>query len=82
MIIATDKFEITGNLNSIGKREVISNFLRCQIGAGVDDSKPKKRDKYTINLKWDPSEDKFYYSDDTGNKGLRDGILMSVLERL
>ena len=48
----------------------------------ADNSKANRRDVYHITLKWDPQQDDICISDDTGNKGLRDGILMDFLRQL
>ena len=62
--------------------ELISEFLRCQIGAGEDLSPSNRLDVYTINLQLDLSEDVWYCKHDCGNLSLRDGILLDVLKRI
>ncbi|MCK5320962.1 hypothetical protein KAJ38_00105 [Candidatus Pacearchaeota archaeon] len=76
------KFDISGDINKRGQHDVIEAFLRGQIGAGEDRSKANERDVYNIGLKWYPEKDRFECVSDTGNKGLRDGILLDVLGRL
>jgi hypothetical protein len=76
------KFRITGDINKRGQISVLETFLRGQIGAGVDNSKPHKKESYCISLAWYPENDDIVCTYDTKNKGLRDGILKDVLIRL
>lgn len=73
---------IEGDANEKGRYELISEFLRTQMGAGADKSKPNVQDIYTICLQWYPANDSFRTRSDTGNKSLRDGILLAVLKEL
>lgn len=75
------KYNIGGNVKEAEVPELIDTFLRGQIGKGADNSKPNKRDKYTILIKVDLNYEKFTVKDNIGNKGLRDGILMNVSTR-
>ena len=77
----TSEFKLGGNIKSEQHAEIISNFLRTQIGAGRDDRQPVQKEVYNITLcvGLDDSFDVIY---NTGNKGLRDGILLDVLRRL
>jgi len=74
-----DDFEVEGDLNKQGQREVVEAFLSMQRGAGEDKRNPNKKDFYNISLDWYPHYDKIKIRDDTGNKGLREGILMRFL---
>ena len=80
--IKSDKFEIRGDVNDAGQRELVETFLSSQMGAGTDESKPNILNEYSIILKWYPGDDTFKVSCDTGNKLLRDGILMRFLAKL
>ena len=80
--VKENEFYIDGNLSPEGQREIVENFLRKQIGAGEDASIANIRDSYTITLEWDPSNDSIGISSDTGNDGLRDGILMCFLKEM
>ena len=80
--VKTEKFEVKGDVNITGQRELVENFLRGQIGAGIDESKPNRQSEYSIILNWHPADDTIKVSSDTGNKGLRDGILMQFLSTL
>jgi hypothetical protein len=83
--VKKDEFEVKGDVNKEGEREIIENFLRQQIGAGRDkrklDMKSIKKD-YNIRLTWYPENDRIDSASDTGNLGLRDGILKHYLEKL
>lgn len=74
-------FKISGDCNDTGKIEVLETFLRNQIGAGPDPRKPDYKETYQISLQWHPSNDKIVASCNTGNYGLRDGILQDVLRK-
>jgi hypothetical protein len=76
------EFAITGDINREGQVEILDSFLRGQLGAGKDESKPNVRDSYKISLQWFPENDRIVAFSDTGNKGLRDGILYEVLRKL
>jgi len=80
--VKKDEFIVNGDLNREGRSEVIEGFLRGQMGKGRDRTKPEKRDVYHITLNWYPENDRIEVSSDTGNKGLREGILMRYLARL
>lgn len=80
--IRKDEFTTEGDFNARGEKEIIHEFLRGQIGAGEDDRKPKERDTYDIELRWYCDNDAIEARCNTGNKGLRDGILWHYLENL
>jgi len=75
--IITDTFKVSGNCKD--PKEIVSEFLRTQIGAGYDRSKPNQKDEYTIRINLDLSDDTFYIEHNCGNKSLRDGILLRFL---
>ena len=77
-----DQFEVKGDLNREGQSELVETFLRTQIGRGKDNRNANRQENYNIQLKWYPADDKIEVNDDTGNKGLRDGILMRFLSTL
>lgn len=78
----SDKFEVEGDINQEEQKDIVETFLSTQIGRGIDESKPNEKDTYRIRLEWYPEDDTIKVSSDTGNKGLRDGILMHYLESL
>ena len=73
-----DKYKVRTNVKREGVEDLIDTFLRGQIGAGSDSRKAEKREVYHINMQIDLSDDSFNVSDDTGNFGLRDGILLGI----
>ena len=76
--IDKDEFDVSSNASD--HKKIVSEFLRTQIGSGVDDHEPNKQKKYTILIDLDLSQDFFSVSNDCGNKGLRDGILQRFLD--
>jgi len=80
--ISENRFKVDTSLNKRGQYEIVENFLRSQIGASIDKSVLVRREEYRIELKWFPQNDDFSSKDDTGNKGLRDGILIDFLKGL
>jgi hypothetical protein len=77
-----DKFKIDGNIADQLYMGLMSDFVRSQIGKGEDTTEPNILDVYHIHIEMDMSTDTFIVRSDTGNKGLRDGILMDILQRL
>jgi len=75
------RYQISGNVKQTYVPELINNFLMDQRGKGEDNRIPEKREKYTILIEVDLSGDVFNVKDDTGNYGLRDGILMDISAR-
>lgn len=62
--------------------EVVEAYLHSQIGAGIDQRIAEEREKYHIHLELELGGDVFHVSDDTGNKGLREGILLHFFQTL
>lgn len=62
--------------------EVLGDYLHSRVGSGKDPSEPAQREIYTIKLGLELDGDVWYCEHDCGNKGLREGILMSVLKML
>jgi len=77
-----EKFKVEGNVRPERQADLIREFLRGQIGQGSDPAEPNFLDVYHVRIEIDLSDDSFRVSSDTGSKGLRDGILMDVAERL
>lgn len=75
----TGKFTVSGDVKKSKQKDLVEIFLREQIGAGVDNSEAHRRNTYHIELKWYPENDRIEVVDDTGRKGLRDGILYQFL---
>ena len=80
--ICKDHLIFGGNIGREGRRELIQTFLEIQKGKGTDKRKPNKNEIYYIKLSWYPEDDKIKVEDNTGNRGLRDGILLRCLEKL
>ena len=78
----TNEFKISGDCNNEGSSEIIENWIRSQIGAGKDESKPDIRKVYTIQIWCNLSDDSFSIKSNCGNKSLRDGILIHALKSL
>ena len=81
-VLKGDRYVLDTDLNEDGRIEVLETFLHGQMGQGVDNRKPEKRSSYLIRMKVDLSDDTFFVQDSCGNKGLRDGILMCLLNKL
>jgi len=76
-----DTAKINTNLKREVVREFIQEYIRGQFGKGKDESEPEDREEYTIRVACDLNGDIFRATSDTGNKSLRDGILMHVSSR-
>lgn len=81
-IATPEKFTHTGNIKETCLSDIVSDFIRCQLGAGADHSPAQEREVYHIRLDVDLTYDSFTCTHDCGNLGLRDGILMDILSRL
>jgi hypothetical protein len=75
-------FKIEGDVKKEKRADMINEFLRMQMGNGADKSEPIKRKEYNINLRWYPENDTFKVESNTGNKSLREGILLDILRQL
>ena len=77
----TNRLSYKGNVKEEQVKDLVSKFLRLQIGKGADDSKTNEIDLYEITIFLDLSFDNFSCKHNCGNLGLRDGILMSFLNK-
>lgn len=75
-------FKIKTNAKPELVSELIFDFIHGQIGAGKDERPAKDLEVYHIDLSVDLTDDTWRTSHDTGNLGLRDGILMNVAQRI
>jgi len=80
--VVSGEFKIEGDIKPECYIDIIDSFLSTQVGAGEDTRKAKEQDVYHVAIKWYPSDDRFVACSDTGNKGIRDGILLDVAKRL
>lgn len=78
--VGQDKFEYNSNIADEHIPNFISNFLQTQIGKGKDEREANEHEVYIIRLELDMSNDTYFVSDNTGNKSLRDGILLHVVQ--
>ncbi len=78
-----ENIEVEHNLKSdeLAKEEVLSNYLRDQMGRGADKRKPAKLDIYEITIGIDLSEDRISVASNTGNDGLTAGLVMDTMKR-
>jgi len=77
-----DRYEVKSEMTKQGQIELIEAFLSSQIGAGEDNTPANKQKQYRIKLDWYLQNDEIEVTSNTGNKGLRNGILMCYLKRL
>lgn len=77
--IEIDSFKVTTNIKEDKVEDIVSEYLQCQIGSGIDKSPRNEFDLYKIHISLDIYSDSFKCRDNCGNRGLRDGILMHFL---
>ena len=77
-----DEYWIGGNIKREAISEILEAYLSTQTGKGIDSTKANEVDLYSIDIGLDLSDDSFSIGHNCGNKGLRDGILMTLLGRL
>lgn len=76
-------FTIETNMNVSGQIELLENWLRSQLGAGLDGKEAEDHIIYNIRLECALETDTLYITkDNTGSKSLRDGILLQVMRSL
>ncbi|MFA5176347.1 MAG: hypothetical protein WC413_03775 [Candidatus Nanoarchaeia archaeon] len=78
--VKTDKYKIEGTVKSEKVPDILEAFLTTQMGKGEDTNKPKRQENYHITIEWYPIDDRFVVKSDTGNKSLRDGILLYLFQ--
>lgn len=62
--------------------ELLSDYVHSQVGTGKDESPPDVRDVYSITIGVELDDDSWGSKHDCGNKGLREGIIMQVINLL
>lgn len=80
--VKNGKFKINSDMKKKVQSSLLETFLRGQIGKGEDKSKAVEKDVYNITLKLYLENDRIEVTSDTGNEGLRDGVLLNVFQRL
>lgn len=78
----TGEFHRETNVKDDKVSEVLEEYIRSQMGAGKDSTPPEMRDEYTVRIGLDLSDDSFQVSSNTGNRSLRDGIVIAYLQQL
>lgn len=76
------KAEIKSNLDEEMIEDFLCEWLRLQVGKGVDDSKPTEREEYEITILLNPTNDQFTVLSNTDNKGLTTGLIIYVVQTL
>ena len=77
-----DTFVLGGTIKQSAAKEIIDNWLRSQMGAGVDGRPANRLKTYHIEIDWYPGNDRFRCRSNCGNDGLRDGLLLYVVKKL
>ena len=76
----------TVQIKTNAKHEVVEqllyDYLHTQIGSGRDDSTPEDHDIYKITIGVELADDSWGSTHNCGNKGLREGIIMQVINLL
>jgi hypothetical protein len=76
-----DRFEVEGDIKPEKYRNIVSSFLSSQMDEGEDKRKANELEVYCIKLTWYPHTDRIESRSNTGNLGLRDGILLHFLNK-
>jgi hypothetical protein len=80
--MVNSKVQIRTNAKHDKVGDLLEDYLHAQVGSGKDDSPAAERDVYKITIGVELGEDIWGSSHDCGNKGLREGIIMRVLQML
>lgn len=78
--IKNNKLYISTNIKEEKVEDIMFSFLRTQAGQGEDNSPANEMDEYRILIELNLNFDIFNVTDNCGNKGLRDGIIMYYLQ--
>jgi len=78
-----EEARVTGtNIREDKIKDILSEYLKTQLGQGEDTRKAEEREDYTIKISLNLSSDTFTTESNTGNRGLVTGIVMRSLEIL
>ena len=80
-----DKLEnstIKTNAKKDAVLDILEQFALSQVGTGSDAGEANNKDEYKITIHLDMSDDTFYVTSDTGNKGLTCGIVMHIISQI
>lgn len=80
--VATDEYKIISNIKDDQLKEVMSEWLRSQMGAGPSTGEAEEKEVYHIRIELDLDGDVFTVRSDTGNESLTCGIVGHVLEKM
>jgi len=84
--MAFDMEQETVQIRTNAKRgalvELLTDYVHSQVGTGKDLSPPEERDVYNITIGVELDDDSWGSSHNCGNKGLREGIVMQVINLL
>jgi len=62
--------------------EFLEEYIRSKMGTGKDKSRVEKHDLYSIDIYLDLGGDIFSAKSNCGNRSLREGIVIGLVERL
>ncbi len=79
--VEENKYDLDTDIKEAMLPEVLSDYLRAQMGKGHDDRKPNRHKSFHVRIEIDLATDTFKTASDTGNAGLTTGIVMNVLEQ-
>jgi len=77
--LASDTFALVTNVADDKIVEVLSDYVRSQMGLGPDTRKANECPVYSISLGINLEKDSFHVSANTGNDSLTLGIIMKYL---
>ena len=79
--IKKDEFSVNSDMKKDKIADIVSEFIRSQMGKGEDRTEANILDIYKITMYLDLSSDVFRCSHNCENLGLRDGILLDFIRR-
>jgi hypothetical protein len=77
--VTKNTLNIWSNIKRDRVEDILTTFIRTQIGKGEDKREANKLEEYRILIELDLSYDIFNITDNCGNKGLRDGIIIHYM---
>lgn len=78
--VEKDSYKEKSNIIKDKRKEIVSEFLRTQIGAGKDDSPVNEVEVYEIELHIIFDPESYECKSNCNNLSLRDGILMNYIQ--
>jgi hypothetical protein len=81
--VKTDEYKCETDIKQEHLPEILSDFLRTQMGLGPDDRPAKELEIYEIILTLDLANcDAFHLTSNTGNDGLTTGLILDYFQRI